>query len=289
VGGPFYRTIIDIQRSVTMNQVRGIFGLTESDNIGKIGFPAVQAAPSFPCVFPHIFGDRRDVRCLIPCAIDQDPYFRSDSRSRGSRGDVLGDVVVLLGLHAHPVSTLWNSAMLDLGTAHFRTGAGCYSHLQGRVRTCLTTQLVSVAHVCRMTRDVAPRLGLLKPALIEARFFPALQGESGKMSASDPNSAVFTNDAPKDIKNKVRRKVADCSWWLCVHQQLLIAACPQSQNGVHLGLCMRALAARLLRDCFLYCFLSPSSLRRRLCRYPLCSWLFATDQQVRLLWWWRHC
>jgi tryptophanyl-tRNA synthetase len=54
-----------------------------------------------------------------------------------------------------------------------------------------------------MTRDVAPRLGLLKPALIEARFFPALQGESGKMSASDPNSAVFTNDTPKDIKNKV--------------------------------------------------------------------------------------
>lgn len=50
---------------------------------------------------------------------------------------------------------------------------------------------------------MAPRLGLLKPALIEARFFPALQGESGKMSASDPNSAVFTNDSPKDIKNKV--------------------------------------------------------------------------------------
>jgi tryptophanyl-tRNA synthetase len=46
----------------------------------------VQAAPSFPCVFPHIFGDRRDVRCLIPCAIDQDPYFRSDSRPRGKQG-----------------------------------------------------------------------------------------------------------------------------------------------------------------------------------------------------------
>jgi hypothetical protein len=27
-------------------------------------------------VFPHIFGNRKDVRCLIPCAIDQDPYFR---------------------------------------------------------------------------------------------------------------------------------------------------------------------------------------------------------------------
>jgi tryptophanyl-tRNA synthetase len=59
-----------------MNQVRGIFGLTPEDNIGKIAFPAVQAAPSFPGCFPHIFGDRKDVKCLIPCAIDQDPYFR---------------------------------------------------------------------------------------------------------------------------------------------------------------------------------------------------------------------
>lgn len=54
-----------------------------------------------------------------------------------------------------------------------------------------------------MTRDVAPRLGYQKPALIEARFFPALQGESGKMSASDPNSAVFVNDSAKQIKDKV--------------------------------------------------------------------------------------
>uniref|UniRef100_A0A383VE13 Tryptophan--tRNA ligase, cytoplasmic n=1 Tax=Tetradesmus obliquus TaxID=3088 RepID=A0A383VE13_TETOB len=132
VGGAFYRHIIDIQRCVSMNQVRGIFGLTQDDNIGKIGFPAVQAAPSFPGVFPHIFGDRKDVRCLIPCAIDQDPYFR-------------------------------------------------------------------------MTRDVAPRLGYQKPALIEARFFPALQGESGKMSASDPNSAVFVNDSAKQIKDKINK------------------------------------------------------------------------------------
>ena len=59
-----------------MNQVRGIFGFNMESNIGKIAFPAVQAAPSFPTSFPHMFGNRRDMRCLIPCAIDQDPYFR---------------------------------------------------------------------------------------------------------------------------------------------------------------------------------------------------------------------
>ncbi|KAG2439245.1 hypothetical protein HXX76_004606 [Chlamydomonas incerta] len=132
VGGAFYRNIIRIQRCVTMNQVRGIFGFSMEDNIGKIAFPAVQAAPSFPDCFPHMFGTRKDIRCLIPCAIDQDPYFR-------------------------------------------------------------------------MTRDVAPRIGHLKPALIESKFFPALQGESGKMSASDANSAIFVNDTPAQIKDKINK------------------------------------------------------------------------------------
>ena len=30
-----------------------------------------------------------------------------------------------------------------------------------------------------------------------------LQGENGKMSASDPNSAIYVTDSAKDIKNKV--------------------------------------------------------------------------------------
>lgn len=38
---------------------------------GKISFPAIQAAPSFSNSFPQIFGDKTDVQCLIPCAIDQ--------------------------------------------------------------------------------------------------------------------------------------------------------------------------------------------------------------------------
>ena len=49
---------------------------SSSDNIGKIHFAAIQAAPSFSNSFPHIFGAASNVPCLIPCAIDQDPYFR---------------------------------------------------------------------------------------------------------------------------------------------------------------------------------------------------------------------
>ncbi|XP_037072852.1 tryptophan--tRNA ligase, cytoplasmic-like [Pollicipes pollicipes] len=128
----FYHNMCRVQRSVTYNQIKGIFGFGDSDHIGKIAFPAVQAAPSFSSSFPFIFGGRKDVPCLIPCAIDQDPYFR-------------------------------------------------------------------------MTRDVAPRLGFPKPALLHSCFFPALQGAATKMSASDPNTSIFVTDTPKQIKTKVNR------------------------------------------------------------------------------------
>lgn len=128
----FYRTICRIQKLVTYNQVKGIFGFSDSDSIGKISFPAIQAAPSFSCMFPEIFSGRTDIPCLIPCAIDQDPYFR-------------------------------------------------------------------------MTRDVAPRMGCLKPALLHSTFFPALQGAQTKMSASDPNSSIFVTDTDKQIKEKINK------------------------------------------------------------------------------------
>ncbi|KAI5936932.1 Tryptophan--tRNA ligase, cytoplasmic [Manis javanica] len=128
----FYKNVVKIQKHVTFNQVKGIFGFSDSDCIGKISFPAIQAAPSFSTSFPQIFQDRTDVQCLIPCAIDQDPYFR-------------------------------------------------------------------------MTRDVAPRIGYPKPALLHSTFFPALQGAQTKMSASDPNSSIFLTDTAKQIKTKVNK------------------------------------------------------------------------------------
>jgi tryptophanyl-tRNA synthetase len=71
----FYRNVTRIQKRVSYNQVKGIFGFGESDSIGKIMFPSIQAAPCLSSTFPEIF-NKTKLQCLIPCAIDQDPYFR---------------------------------------------------------------------------------------------------------------------------------------------------------------------------------------------------------------------
>jgi tryptophanyl-tRNA synthetase len=139
--GTMYPNIVRIWKAVTTNTVNGIFGFDGSANIGKIAFPAIQAAPSFASSFPVVLEEPNPLEtkavCLIPCAIDQDPYFR-------------------------------------------------------------------------MTRDVAHKLvgrnhGLAgKPALIHCKFFPPLQGATGKMSSSDENSAIFLTDTAEEIERKIK-------------------------------------------------------------------------------------
>lgn len=130
--GHMYRVVCRIEKAYTASQVRGCFGFKMEDNCGKWMFPAIQAAPSFSAAFPHIFPlEQKNVFCLIPHAIDQDPYFR-------------------------------------------------------------------------LTRDIAPRLGYLKPAAIHAKFFPGLSGSAGKMSSS-VGAAVFLTDTAKMLKDKINK------------------------------------------------------------------------------------
>ncbi|KAG8934048.1 tryptophan--tRNA ligase [Tulasnella sp. 418] len=76
VGGAFYHNVVRIARTITINQSKASFGFVDTDNIGKVHFVSIQAAPSFSNSFPQIYGTKSDIPCLIPCAIDQDPYFR---------------------------------------------------------------------------------------------------------------------------------------------------------------------------------------------------------------------
>lgn len=132
MGGAFYENVLRVSRQITTSTARAVFGFKDSDNIGRVHFASIQIATSFSNSFPHIFGDRKDIPCLIPAAIDQDPYFR----------------------------------------------------------------------VCR---DVAVKLKYPKPSTIYAKFFPALQGPSSKMSASDDTSAIFMTDTPKQIQKKINK------------------------------------------------------------------------------------
>ncbi len=57
----------------------------------------------------------------------------------------------------------------------------------------------------RLTRDVAPKLGRPKPALIHNVMLPALEGPGGKMSASSDTGTIYTTDDPVQVKKKITK------------------------------------------------------------------------------------
>lgn len=70
--GVMYNLAIEIAKHVTLSTAKAVFGFQDSSNIGITFFPAIQAAP---CFLESVF-EKRNVPCLIPAAIDQDPYWR---------------------------------------------------------------------------------------------------------------------------------------------------------------------------------------------------------------------
>lgn len=128
----FYENIVRTSRQITTSTAKAVFGFEDLDCIGKLHFASVQISTAFPSSFPDVLGLPPKTPCLIPCAIDQDPYFR----------------------------------------------------------------------VCR---DVADKLKFAKPSLIHAKFFPALQGATTKMSASDTTTSIFMGDTAKQIQKKINK------------------------------------------------------------------------------------
>ena len=121
-----YPIAAKVAKHTTFSTAKAVFGFDNSTNIGMVFFPALQASV---CFLPSVLKGR-NIPCLIPAAIDQDPYWRG------------------------------------------------------------------------IAREVAPKLGYYKPAQIHAKFMPGL-GQGGKMSSSQPETAVFTTDTAKVVEKKV--------------------------------------------------------------------------------------
>ena len=80
----------------------------------------------------------------------------------------------------------------------------CFIHakLTGENVPALIPAAIDQDPYWRITRDIAPKLGYHKPAQIHCRFLPGL-GAGGKMSASEPETSIFTIDPPEAVKRKI--------------------------------------------------------------------------------------
>ena len=67
-----YPIAIQFAKKITFSTVKAAFGMTNENNIGQIFYTSMQATPA---VIPSVL-KKKNIPCLIPLAIDQDPHFR---------------------------------------------------------------------------------------------------------------------------------------------------------------------------------------------------------------------
>jgi tryptophanyl-tRNA synthetase len=123
-----YPIAMQFAKKITFSTVKASFGLENNANLGQIFYTSMQAVPA---VIPSVL-KKKNVPCLIPLAVDQDPHFR-------------------------------------------------------------------------VARDVYPKLGFNKPAIIHSIFLPSMSGPAGKMSSSEENTAILTTDSPKEVERKIKK------------------------------------------------------------------------------------
>lgn len=67
-----YPTALEVSKKITFSTAKAVFGFTNANNLGQIFFTAIQSVPAFI----ESIRAGRNIPCLIPYAIDQDPHFR---------------------------------------------------------------------------------------------------------------------------------------------------------------------------------------------------------------------
>lgn len=126
--GVLYPEAIKIAKKITFSTIKSSFGFTDSNNIGSIFYTSMQAVPA---ILPSVL-KKKNIPCLIPLGVDQDPHFR-------------------------------------------------------------------------IARDVFPKLGYYKPAIMHKIMFPSLAGMNEVMSSSKNLALITAMDSPSEVKKKINK------------------------------------------------------------------------------------
>jgi len=188
-----YPLAIRVARRITYSNVKAVFGFEPSTNIGLVFYTALQTVPAF---WPS-WKEGRQVPCLIPCGIDQDPHFR-----------LTRDIAEGMG---YPKPALVHSRMVPglLGEAAMSTTGSAADNalflndppkeVDRKVRNAFTGG--------RATLEEQRRLGATPEvcsvwALWRTRFAPS-EEEFGKITADCRSGALLCGDCKSALLEKI--------------------------------------------------------------------------------------
>jgi tryptophanyl-tRNA synthetase len=77
---------------------------------------------------------------------------------------------------------------------------------QDRQVFCLVPMAIDQYPYFRMTREIAQKIGYIKPATINSRFLPSLEHAQDKASSTGTKEVIFMSDSQEAVAKKIREK-----------------------------------------------------------------------------------
>ncbi len=71
---------------------------------------------------------------------------------------------------------------------------------------CLVPMAIDQYPYFKMAREIAQKLGFIKPATIQSRFLPSLEHAHDKASSTGQKEVIFMNDSRDNVARKIREK-----------------------------------------------------------------------------------
>jgi tryptophanyl-tRNA synthetase len=71
---------------------------------------------------------------------------------------------------------------------------------------CLVPMAIDQYPYFKMARDIAPKMGFIKPATIQSRFLPSLEQAHDKASSTGTKEVIFMSDSLEVVGKKIREK-----------------------------------------------------------------------------------
>ncbi len=187
---------------VTFSELRSIYGFDESVSYSHLSVPMVQVGDILHVQLPEFGGPRPTI---VPVALDQDPHIRltRDLADRNSLYTVEpreGGLAVFIKGKGDPVPHLERArgVLQDMGFSQFRMVPSYRALFVGDADPSLRE--VVEEELRRLEPEVGS-FGFIPPSATYNVHLEGLRG--GKMSSSQPESAIFLDDEPEAAARKV--------------------------------------------------------------------------------------
>jgi len=190
-------------KKVNWSQMIATYGFTGSTNMTHVMSPLIQTGDILHVQLPR-FGGIRPV--LVPVGVDQDPHIRlsRDIAQAHRIYNVMKTKDNRIGVFVkldNQVSKLLDHAEKMVEKAGFHQLKKIEEYKALYIEDASEDDITKIDQLLATTETDYDGYGFLSPSATFHRFMTGLTG--GKMSSSNPESAIFLSDTPEDAKKKI--------------------------------------------------------------------------------------